>query len=99
MLTDLDLLRNKNKYSIDELRENAHNLNKNFLLHTQKLDEQFCVEFILDIRIDTGDEDAYNFCESSILEWQPHLDEKLFMELRDIMYPEKPKYTKIVNNS
>jgi len=91
MLTDLDLLRNKNKYSIDELRENAHNLNKNFLLHTQKLDEQFCVEFILDIRIDTGDEDAYNFCESSILEWQPHLDEKLFMELREIMYPEKPK--------
>jgi len=91
MLTDLDLLRNKNKYSIDELRENAHNLNKNFLLHTQKLDEQFCVEFILDIRIDTGDEDAYNFCESSILEWQPHLDEKLFMELRAIMYPEKTK--------
>jgi len=91
MLTDLDLLHNKNKYSLDELRENVHKLNKNFLLHTQKLDEKFCVEFILDIRIDTGDEDAYNFCESSILEWQPHLDEKLFMELRAIMYPEKTK--------
>jgi hypothetical protein len=86
MLTDRDLLKNKNQYSIDELRENVHHLNKNFLLHTQKLDEKFCVEFILDIRIDTGDEDAYNFSESEILEWQPHLDEKLFMELRDEMY-------------
>ena len=88
MLTDKDLLQNKNKYSIEELRANVHHLNKNFLLHTQKLDEKFCDEFILDVRTDTGDEDAYNFCESEILEWQPHLDEKLFMELRAIMYPE-----------
>lgn len=87
MLTDRDLLQNKNKYSIDELKANVTQLNKKFLLHTQKLTEEFCVEYILDVRMDSGDEDSYLLCENYILEWQPHLDEKLFYELRNIKYP------------
>jgi hypothetical protein len=87
MLTDRDLLQNKNKYSIDELKANVKHLNKKFLLHTQKLTEDFCVEYILDVRMDSGDEDSYLLCENYILEMQPHLDEKLFYELRNIKYP------------
>lgn len=87
MLTDRDLLQNKNKYSIDELKASVTHLNKKFLLHTQKLTEEFCVEYILDVRMDSGDEDSYLLCENYILEWQPHLDETLFLKLRNIKYP------------
>jgi len=87
-ITDSDLLlpENKNKYSMDEIMENLDHLNVKFLLHTQILTEDFCVEYILDMRMNSGDEDSYLLCESYILEWQPHLNEKLFLELRDIKY-------------
>ena len=79
MLTDKDLT--QNKYSIAELTASVSNLSKTYLLRTQILDEQFCAEYILDVRIDSGDEDSYKFCESHILTRQPHLNRKLFLEL------------------
>uniref|UniRef100_A0A6C0HP38 Uncharacterized protein n=1 Tax=viral metagenome TaxID=1070528 RepID=A0A6C0HP38_9ZZZZ len=89
LIRDSDLLKieNKNKYSIRDLRANVDHLNKKFLLHTQRLDEEFCIEYILDIRMDSGDEDSYLFCENYILECQSHLDETLFFKFRDIKYP------------
>ena len=88
MITDRDLLdkNNKNKYSMEEIMENLDHLNVKFLLHTQILTEEFCVEYILDMRMNSGDEDSYLLCEGYILEHQPHLDEKLFLELRNIKY-------------
>ena len=87
-ITDRDLLNpaNKNKYTMDEIMENVDHLNVKFLLYTQKLDEDFCVEYILDMRMNSGDEDSYLLCEDYILVKQPHLDEKLFLQLRDIKY-------------
>lgn len=89
LITNTDLLKieNKNKYSISDLRANVDHLNRKFLLHTQRLDEEFCIEYILDIRMDSGDEDSYLFCENYILECQIHLDETLFFKFRDIKYP------------
>ena len=86
MLSDEDLLKNKNKYSIAELTESLWNLNKTLILSTQTLDEYFCAEYILDVRIDSGDEDSYKFTEAYILRRQPHLDRKLFFELCKIQY-------------
>jgi len=83
---DLRLPENKNKYSMDEIMENLDHLNVKILLYTQILTEDFCVEFILDMRMNSGDEDSYLLCEAYILGWQPHLDEKLFLELRNIKY-------------
>jgi hypothetical protein len=88
MLSDKDLMANKNKYSIAELTESFQNLNKTIILSTQILDEQFCAEYILDVRIDSGDEDSYKFTEAYILNRQPHLDRKLFFELCKIQYEE-----------
>ena len=87
-ITDRDLLNpnNKNKYTIEEILDNVDHLNVKFLLYTQILDEDFCVEYILDMRMNSGDEDSYLLCEDYILECQPHLDEALFLQLRDIKY-------------
>ena len=54
-ITDRDLLNpnNKNKYSMDEIMENLDHLNVKFLLHTQILTEDFCVEYILDMRMNS----------------------------------------------
>ena len=83
---DLRLPENKNKYSMDEIMENLDHLNVKILLYTQILTEDFCVEYILDMRMNSGDEDSYVLCEDYILGWQPHLNETLFFELRDIKY-------------
>ena len=87
-ITDRDLLdpANKNKYTMEEIRDNVDHLNVKFLLYTQILDEDFCVEYILDMRMNSGDEDSYLLCEDYILAKQPHLDEALFFKLRDIKY-------------
>ena len=37
--------------------------------------------------MDSGDEDSYLFCENYILECQPHLNEDLFFEIRNEVYP------------
>ena len=80
MITNRDLLANKNKYSVAELTASVAELDTLLLVTTQILDEWFCAEYILDVRIDSGDEDSYKFTEAYILSRQPHLDEKLFLE-------------------
>ena len=87
LISNNDLLKNKNAYSIKDLIENVKHLNTKFLLHTQILYEDFCVEYILDVRMNSGDEDSYLLCETYILECQPHLNEDLFMKIRNIKYP------------
>jgi len=84
MLSDKDLT--QNKYSIAELTASVSNLNKSVILNTQILDEHFCAEYILDVRIYSGDEDSYKFCEGHILARQPHLDRKLFLGLCEKKY-------------
>lgn len=83
-MNNYDLI--KNKYSLEELTKNIHNLNKKILLNTQHLSEEFCIEYILDMRINSGDEDNYLLCEDYILECQPHLDEKRLLELRNLKF-------------
>jgi len=83
---DLRLPENKNKYSMDEIMENLDHLDVKLLLYTQILTEDFCVEYILDMRMNSGDEDSYLLCENYILRRQPHLDTSLFFKLRDIKY-------------
>lgn len=78
-ISDRDL--RVNKYSLAELTANVSHLNKKLLLLTQILDEKFCAEYIFDGRMNSGDEDAYLFCEDYIMFRQPHLNEKLLLEL------------------
>jgi len=68
-------LRN-NKYSIKDLIENVHNLDSKTLLSTQYLDSNFCIKYILDMEIDSGDEDSYIFDINYILLFQKHLTKK-----------------------
>ena len=69
------------KYSIAELTANIAHLDVKVILYTQILTEKFCAEYILDTRMDSGDEDSYLLLEGYILRRQPHLDKKLFLEL------------------
>jgi len=87
MLTNNDLLHKK--YSIKELEENVDYLSKKYLLYTQHLTEEFCADYILDTRMNSGDEDSYLFCENYILRHQPHLDEKKFLKLCREKYKEE----------
>lgn len=86
MLNNNDLIKNRNKYTLAELKNSIHRLSKKILLNTQHLSEDFCVEYILYINDNTGNEDDYLFCEDYILECQSHLDEKLLLDLRNKKY-------------
>ena len=79
-VTNTDLLKNKHKYSIEVLEENIEHLDKKILLATQKLTPEFCVNYILDLDIESGGEESYIFDICYILEFQKHITEK---ELRD----------------
>ena len=73
-ITNEDLY--KNKYSIEILEKNINNLNKKRLINTQTLTADFCVKYLLDNNIDSGNEDSYIFDESYILHSQEHISEK-----------------------
>lgn len=81
IITDDDLLNNKYAYSITDLEKNIHNLNKNIILATQKLDAEFCTKYILDMDIDNGSEDSYIYDVDYILEFQSHLYYEDFVKL------------------
>ena len=80
-VTDDHLIANPNKYSINILEQNIHNLNKKILLATQKLTVEFCIKYILDLDIDNGSEDSYIYDVDYILDFQPHLTRQEFKEL------------------
>lgn len=80
-LTDDQLLANPNKFPINILEQNIHNLNKKILLATQKLTVEFCIKYILDLDIDNGSEDSYIYDVDYILNFQKHLTRQEFKEL------------------
>ena len=88
MLNDNDLLNNKNTYSTDILERNINNLTIKIVLTTQTLTPEFCIKYILDMNIDSGDEDSYLFDFDYILRFQKHISE-------DELYG---TYYKLVNN-
>ena len=80
-VTDDQLLANPNKFPINILEQNIHNLNKKILLATQKLTVEFCIKYILDLDIDNGSEDSYIYDVDYILDFQKHLTRQEFKEL------------------
>jgi hypothetical protein len=80
-VTDDQLLANPNKFPINILEQNIHNLNKKILLATQKLTVEFCIKYILDIDIDNGSEDSYIYDVDYILDFQKHLTRQEFKQL------------------
>ena len=81
-LNNLDLLNNKFKYDINILEKNIQHLNKKILISTQKLTAKFCIMYLFDMDIETGNENSYLFDVNYILEKQPHIiEEDLYTEI------------------
>ena len=74
MLTDNDLVNNKNMYSIAELIASVDNLSVKYLLNYQILDAEFCAKYILNDYCATCVEDTY-ICSGDVLRKQPHITE------------------------
>jgi hypothetical protein len=71
ILTDSDLC--NETYSLDVLKKNINNLNKKVVLSTQHLTAQFCVKFILDTAIESGNQASGVYSKQHILKMQPHI--------------------------
>ena len=73
-INSLDLY--KKQYTLDILAHNIHNLQIKIILHTQKLDADFCAKYILDeyYCTCTEDEDLINY--GYVLRHQPHINEE-----------------------
>jgi len=72
ILSDTDLINNKNAYSIVELETSVDNLSVRYLLNYQKLDAMFCAKYILSDYCATCIEDTY-ICSGDVLLKQPHI--------------------------
>ena len=70
MLSDDDLIKNKNCYSIAELVASVDNLSVKYLLNYQILDAEFCAKYILNDYCATCNEDTY-ICNGDVLQKQP----------------------------
>ena len=71
-LTDNDLIKNKNTYTIAELEASVDGLSVKYILNYQKLDAEFCAKYILNDYCATCDEDTY-ICNGDVLNKQPHI--------------------------
>jgi hypothetical protein len=71
-LTDFDLVKNKNGYTLAELEASVENLSVKYLLNYQKLDAEFCAKYILSDYCATCVEDTY-ICTGDVLLKQPHI--------------------------
>lgn len=69
---NIDLIKHPKAYNMDMLRKNINHLSIKTILTTQVVDADFCVTYILNIPIDSGDEDSY-ICENEIMNYQPHI--------------------------
>jgi hypothetical protein len=76
IISDSDLC-NQN-YSLYILKKNITNLNKKVVLRTQKLTAQFCVKFILDTAIVSGNQESGVYSKEHILRMQPHITNEEF---------------------
>ena len=72
VLTDQDLIKNKNAYSINALTESVDNLSVKYLLNYQILDADFCAKYILSDSCATCQEDTY-ICSDNVLNKQKHI--------------------------
>jgi hypothetical protein len=72
MLSDIDLINNKNAYSIAALEASVDHLSVKYLLNYQKLDAEFCAKYILNDYCATCVEDTY-ICTGDVLIKQPHI--------------------------
>ena len=72
LLSDNDLINNKNVYRIVELIANVDNLSVKYLLNYQILDAEFCAKYILNEFCATCNEDTY-ICTDDVLRKQPHI--------------------------
>jgi hypothetical protein len=75
LLTDQDLIKNKNGYSIQELETSVDNLSVKYLLNYQILTAEFCAKYILNDYCATCQEDTY-ICSGYVLRKQPHLTQE-----------------------
>ena len=87
IITNEDLY--KKKYSIDILEKNIKILNKIRLVNTQKLTAYFCVRYLLDNNIESGDEDSYILDAAYILNSQPHISDEEWEEAIQKIYRNK----------
>ena len=76
IISDSDLC--NESYSLDVLRKNINNLNKKVVLRTQKLTAQFCVKYILDTAIESGNQASGVYSKQHILKMQPHITNEEF---------------------
>jgi hypothetical protein len=76
ILTDSDLC--NETYSLDILKKHINNLNKKVVLSTQKLTAQFCVRFILDTAIESGNQESGVYTKEHILRLQKHISSQEF---------------------
>ena len=74
ILTDDDLIKNKNLYTTDELEASVDNLSVKYLLNYQILDAEFCAKYILNDYCATCLEDTY-ICSGDVICKQPHITE------------------------
>ena len=79
MLSDDDLIKNKNVYSIKELEASIDNLSVNYLLNYQTLDAEFCAKYILNDYCATCNEDTY-ICTGDVLNKQKHITREELLE-------------------
>ena len=77
-------------YDMDILKQNIDSLDMKTILHTQRLDAAFCVDYLLNEDYMECVEDTYYFTLCKVLLYQKHITEGEIME-----YAEKKnrKYT------
>jgi hypothetical protein len=74
----LDL--NNKQHSMDELKKNIYAIGLNSILNTQKIDEVFAVNYILNKNFQlTDEEESITF--DYVLKKQPHLDKNKLLRL------------------
>jgi len=74
--TDLE----KKQYDIEVLKENINYLDMKTILHTQRLDSAFCVDYVLNHDYMECIEDTYYFTLQTVLNYQKHITEGEIME-------------------
>jgi hypothetical protein len=95
-LIELDL--KNNKYSMDILKENIYNIDFLDILTTQKINENFAVNYILNEKFRLTQEEK-NITIDDVLKFQPQLNKKLLLKLsimgpHDDNYPNFEEYSK-----
>lgn len=90
-ITNKDL--RKHKYSKNSLIKNIVNLNHKTILATQHLDADFCIKYILDMDINSGNEDSYIFDINYISSFQKHLSKE------ELISCYQNYYTSIINTT